>query len=111
MDTVATMKPILAIVFGLAAVTAAQAQSVFFGAGYADYSAGDAEDQAAFSLEYQHRPFHEAPWFSATWAAALTVDTDGNTHLGAGLAGYYRFRIVGSSKAAFCLAIITSPIP
>ena len=91
MDTVATMKPILAIVFGLAAVTAAQAQSVFFGAGYADYSAGDAEDQAAFSLEYQHRPFHEAPRFSATWAVALTVDTDGDTHLGAGLAGHYRF--------------------
>ena len=91
MDTVITMKPLLVIAFSLTAVTAVQAQSIVFGAGYADYSAGDAEDQAALSLKYQHRPFHEATRFSATWAAALTVNTDGDTHLGAGLSGLYSF--------------------
>lgn len=86
------MKTLLFLVFALVAATAAQAQSVIFGAGYADFSASEGEDQAVFSLEYQHRPFHEATRFSATWGAALTVDTDGDTHLGAGLVGIYTFR-------------------
>ncbi len=85
------MKSLLVLAFTLAAAGAAQAQSVIFGAGYADYSAGSGDDQAIFSLEYQHRPFHEATRFSATWGAALTVDTDGDTHLGAGLVGLYSF--------------------
>ena len=52
------MKPLLVVAFCLTAVTTAHAQSVIVGAGYADYSAGNAEDQSVFSLEYQHRPFH-----------------------------------------------------
>lgn len=85
------MKTLIILAFTLAAASAAQAQSVVFGAGYADYSNSNGEDQTVFSLEYQHRPFHEATRFSATWGAALTVDTDGDTHLGAGLVGLYSF--------------------
>ncbi|EEE37806.1 hypothetical protein RKLH11_1643 [Rhodobacteraceae bacterium KLH11] len=79
------------LAFALIASSAAQAQSVIFGAGYADYSNSNGDDQAIFSLEYQHNPFHEATRFSATWGAALSVDTDGDTHVGAGLVGVYTF--------------------
>ncbi|WP_037312003.1 acyloxyacyl hydrolase [Ruegeria halocynthiae] len=75
----------------LLAANAVQAQSIVVGAGYADFSASDSDDQAIFSLEYQHRPFHEATRFSATWGTALSVDTDGDTHIGAGLIGTYAF--------------------
>ncbi|RLJ98969.1 acyloxyacyl hydrolase [Ruegeria conchae] len=85
------MKPLVILAFALAAATSAQAQSIIFGAGYADYSHSDGDDQAIFSLEYQHRPFHEATRFSATWGGALSVDTDGDTHIGAGLIGVYSF--------------------
>ncbi|MEM6658194.1 MAG: acyloxyacyl hydrolase [Pseudomonadota bacterium] len=73
------------------AATAVQAQSVIFGAGYADYSEDTADDLAIFSVEYQHAPFYEATRLSATWGAALTVDTDGDTHVGVGLVGAYSF--------------------
>ena len=73
----------------LLTATSVQAQSVVFGAGYADFSNSDGNDQAIFSLEYQHRPFHQATRFSAGWGTALTVDTDGDTHIGAGLVGIY----------------------
>ena len=85
------MKTLVILTFALAAATSAQAQSIIFGAGYADYSNSDGDDQAIFSLEYQHRPFHEATRFSATWGGALSVDTDGDTHIGAGLIGVYSF--------------------
>ncbi|WP_299943547.1 acyloxyacyl hydrolase [uncultured Ruegeria sp.] len=85
------MKLLVILAFALTAATAAQAQSIIFGAGYADYANSDGEDQAIFSLEYQHRPFHEATRFSATWGGALSVDTEGNTHVGAGLIGLYSF--------------------
>ncbi len=85
------MKSLIVLVFTLIAATTAQAQSVIFGAGYADFSSSNGEDQAIFSLEYQHRPFHEATRFSAGWGTALTVDTDGDTHIGAGLFGVYTF--------------------
>jgi len=71
--------------------TAAQAQSIVFGAGYADFSDDEAEDQAIFSLEYQHRPFYEAERVSATWGGALTVDEAGDVHVGVGLIGFYTF--------------------
>ncbi|WP_420586372.1 acyloxyacyl hydrolase [Ruegeria sp.] len=74
----------------LAAPTA-QAQSVIFGAGYSDFSDSAARDEAIFSLEYQHRPFHEATRFSATWGSALSVDTAGDFHIGIGLVGIYTF--------------------
>ncbi len=85
------MKPFLVLAFALLAAHTAQAQSIIFGAGYTDFSDSDADDQAIFSLEYQHRPFHETTRFSATWGAALSVDTDGDTHIGAGLVGLYSF--------------------
>lgn len=85
------MKPLLVLAFTLATTGAAQAQSVILGAGFADFSSGAGDDQAVLSLEYQHRPFYEATRFSASWGAALTVDTDGDTHLGIGLVGLYTF--------------------
>lgn len=85
------MKYLVFMAFALMAATTAQAQSIVFGAGYADFSHSEAEDQAIVSLEYQHRSFYEATRFSATWGAALSVDTDGDTHVGAGLIGLYTF--------------------
>lgn len=69
----------------------APAQSVIFGAGYADFSDSFSVDQAIFSVEYQHRPFHRAERFSATWGVAISSDKDGDSHIGAGLIGTYRF--------------------
>ncbi len=71
--------------------SAAQAQSVVFGAGYSDFSDSDAKDQAMVALEYQHRPFYEAKRLSATWGGALTVDEAGDVHVGVGLIGFYTF--------------------
>jgi hypothetical protein len=75
----------------LLAAQTAQAQSLVFGAGYSDFSNSAAEDEAAFALEYHHRPFHKATRFSASWGAALTVDTASNVHIGIGLIGLYTF--------------------
>jgi hypothetical protein len=83
------------ILFASAAVftvaTTAQAQSIILGAGYADYSSSNSEDLGIISLEYQHRPFHEATRFSATWGGTVSVTEDGDTHVGAGLIGIYTF--------------------
>ncbi|WP_254439244.1 acyloxyacyl hydrolase [Ruegeria arenilitoris] len=76
----------------LLAATSANAQSVILGAGYAGLADSPYEDQAIFALEYQHRPFHEAARFSATWGSALSVDVDGDYHIGLGLVGIYTFR-------------------
>lgn len=85
------MKSLFVSVALFLAATSAHAQSVIFGAGYADFSNGNGDDVAVFSLEYQHSPFYEANRFNATWGTALTVDTDGDTHIGAGLIGIYSF--------------------
>ncbi|MES0864029.1 acyloxyacyl hydrolase [Ruegeria sp. SCPT10] len=80
---------LFASLIAFATPAVAQAQTVIFGAGYADYSDSASVDQGIVSLEYQHRPFHQATRFSATWGAALSVDEDGDTHIGAGLVGIY----------------------
>lgn len=85
------MKYLLASAALSAFATMAPAQSVIFGAGYADFSDSFSVDQAIFSLEYQHRPFHQAERFSATWGVAISSDKDGDSHIGAGLIGTYRF--------------------
>ena len=85
------MKFLLIFTAFLLSAATAHAQSVIFGAGYADFSDSNGEDQAIFSLEYQHNPFHQATRFSAGWGAALTVDVDSDTHIGAGLIGVYSF--------------------
>ncbi|MDA7964688.1 acyloxyacyl hydrolase [Ruegeria sp.] len=85
------MRSLIIAALGLLAAGSVQAQSIIFGAGYADFSDSQSVDQALFSLEYQHRPFHEATRFSATWGAAVSVDEDGDTHIGAGLVGIYAF--------------------
>ncbi|WP_245222587.1 acyloxyacyl hydrolase [Ruegeria sp. HKCCSP351] len=76
-------------VMAATACVSAQAQTIVFGAGYADYSEDTSEDQGLISIEYHHAPFHQATRFRAGWGAALTVDEDGDTHIGAGLIGQY----------------------
>ncbi len=85
------MKSFVAALVLIMAAPAAYAQTIIFGAGYSDFSDSDADDEAAFSLEYQHRPFYEATRVSATWGSALTVDTAGDVHIGIGLIGFYTF--------------------
>ncbi len=85
------MKSFVAALVLVMAAPAAYAQTIIFGAGYSDFSDSDADDEAAFSLEYQHRPVYEATRVSATWGSALTVDTAGDVHIGIGLIGFYTF--------------------
>nr|WP_170417003.1 acyloxyacyl hydrolase [Ruegeria atlantica] len=85
------MRSIVLALGALFAATSVHAQSVVFGAGYADFSDSNSKDQAVFSVEYQHRPFYEATRLSATWGGALTVDEAGDLHVGAGLIGLYTF--------------------
>ncbi|WP_171100514.1 acyloxyacyl hydrolase [Ruegeria sp. HKCCD7255] len=85
------MKTTLTLIALTLAATAAQAESIILGAGYKDFSNSNGDDQATFSLEYQHRPFHEATRFSAGLGASLTFDTAGDTHIAAGLVGIYSF--------------------
>jgi len=84
------MKTLLLASVATAIATTLQAQSIILGAGYADFSNSQSEDQALIALEYQHRPFHEATRFSAGWGAALSVDEEGDTHIGVGLVGVYK---------------------
>lgn len=67
------------------------AQTLILGAGYADFSNGQSLDQGLISLEYQHRPFHQAERFSAGWGGALSVHENGDLHAGAGLYSIYTF--------------------
>ncbi|MCG7518655.1 acyloxyacyl hydrolase [Ruegeria sp. Ofav3-42] len=85
------MKYFAAIIALLFAAQTAQAQSVVFGAGFSDFSDSLSKDEAVISVEYHHRPFHEATRFSATWGGALTVDTAADFHIGIGLIGTYTF--------------------
>ncbi|WP_298849800.1 acyloxyacyl hydrolase [uncultured Ruegeria sp.] len=80
---------LLATVLTVSASVTGNAQTVVFGAGYADFSDDASEDQGLISLEYQHSPFHQAARFSAGWGAALSVHENGDTHIGAGLIGLY----------------------
>ncbi len=84
------MKKTLALLAVLAlSAGAAHAQSIILGAGFADFSDSDSDDNALIALEYQHRPFHQAARFSVGWGAALSIDEAGDTHIGAGLVGLY----------------------
>ncbi len=85
------MNKLLTTAVFLTFASAAQAQSIIVGAGYADFSDSASADQAIFSLEYHHRPFHQAERFSATWGAAISSDKDGDSHIGVGLIGTYTF--------------------
>ncbi|MCL6283831.1 acyloxyacyl hydrolase [Ruegeria sp. 2012CJ41-6] len=81
---------LLAALLLTAGANVAQAQSLIVGAGYADFSNNRGKDQALFALDYHHSPFHEAMRFSAGWGGTLSIDTSGDTHIGAGLYGVYR---------------------
>jgi len=85
------MKPVLALVALFALTSTAHAQSIVFGAGYADYSDSASEDQGIIALEYHHKPFHQAARFSAGFGGALSIDEDGDTHVGVGVVGTYTF--------------------
>lgn len=74
-------------VFGIA--TAAHAQEVVLGGGYADYNHAPARDGAIIALEYHHSAFRQSEHFTASFGGALSVDEFSNAHLGVGIVGTY----------------------
>ncbi|WP_171235348.1 acyloxyacyl hydrolase [Ruegeria sp. HKCCA6837] len=80
---------LLATALTVSAYATAQAQQVIFGAGYANFSDNASEDQALFSLEYHHKPFHQATRFSVGWGTALSLHENGDFHIGLGVVGLY----------------------
>ncbi|KUJ81376.1 acyloxyacyl hydrolase [Ruegeria profundi] len=99
------MKTLLTTIAFIATAQIAQAQSLVFGAGFADFSSGGAKDRAAFSLEYQHRPFYEIHQIAFAWGISILVDTTGDFYIGAGLVGTYeiadRWFLEGSVMPGF----------
>lgn len=75
----------------LAGSSYVQAQTLILGAGYADFSDSQSQDQGLISLEYHHRPLYQAERFSAGLGAALSVHDNGDIHAGAGVYGVYAF--------------------
>lgn len=85
------MKTLIIIIALIAGASLANAQSLVVGAGFADFSGGSAEDHAAVSLEYQHRPFYEARQIAFGWGLSTFLDTARDFHVGAGIVGTYEF--------------------
>ena len=83
------MKRLTALAVATCLAGPAAAQSVVVGAGYTDFGARSADDQAVFSFEYQHAPFHRADRLAIGLGGALSVHADGDTHLGLGIVGTY----------------------
>ncbi|SCZ64658.1 acyloxyacyl hydrolase [Epibacterium ulvae] len=78
--------------FGAVAPSTASAQSLVFGAGFADFSAGEADDGAIVSLDYLHTPFWERGALSAGWGATAALTDSGDGFIGGGLAGRYELK-------------------
>lgn len=83
------MRTVLTILAIIAAATSLDAQQIVLGAGYADFSHDRSDDQPALSLEYHLQPFYEATRLHAGFAGALSAHTNGDVHLGIGLAATY----------------------
>ena len=73
------------------AITASQslAQEIIVGAGYTRHNGVLAIDDAAFSLEYKHRPFYDGQRLDFAFGAALSGDMEGDIHAGLGIVGTY----------------------
>ena len=69
----------------------ASAQEWIFGLGYSNFSRAGSVDSAQVAVEYQHTPFFENGRFSAGAAGVLSVQTEGDVFVGAGITGKFRF--------------------
>lgn len=67
----------------------AEAREFVIGGGYTDFSNDDSQNSGLISLEYHHDPFFERGRFALHWTGGVTVDFQGDTHVGLGLAGTY----------------------
>ena len=71
--------------------TTLSAQQVVVGVGHSDFNFDLALDAAVFEIEYQHTPFHDTDHWDVSWGVALSVDSENDVFLGAGLVGIYDF--------------------
>lgn len=78
------------LAIGLAAwASAAPAQQVVLGAGYADFANDVSLDRAVLAIEYHHDPFLTRDRFTLGLGAALSVHATGDFFAGIGLAAVY----------------------
>lgn len=84
----------LAIAVFLAVVCSpmAHAQSITFGIGHTKFVSGDASNHPIFSLEYQHAPFKSIGNWNFGAGGALSVDSNGDGHVGIGFFATFDFR-------------------
>ena len=73
-------------------VTAAQAQSVVLGLGYADFSDDQGEDTGQVSIEYHHTPFFQGERMSVAVAAAASATGENDYFIGAGVVAHWPLR-------------------
>lgn len=73
----------------IATASFAQAQEYVLGAGYVDFSNEQGEDAGLVVAEYHSRPFYESGRLAVQWAAALSLHTTGDAHIGVGVGGTY----------------------
>ncbi len=70
---------------------AAPAQEVVLGAGFADFSADEAQDTAVISLDYHHAPFYSNGRFDLGPGGAIEIDGEADAFVGIGLVARYGF--------------------
>jgi hypothetical protein len=80
-----------ALVLATFSAAPAVAQEWIFGLGYSSFSRPGATDSAQLAVEYQHTPFLEKGRFTARPAGVISVQTEGDVFIGAGVAGRFSF--------------------
>lgn len=73
-------------------VTAARAQSVVLGLGYADFSDDQGKDTGQVSIEYHHTPFFQGERMSVAVAAAASATGENDYFIGAGVVAHWPLR-------------------
>ncbi|WP_109466256.1 acyloxyacyl hydrolase [Albibacillus kandeliae] len=71
---------------------AAHAQSVTFGAGYADFSDDQSKDAARIALEYHFAPFHQGAISSFALGTMASVDSEKDYFIGFGVVGTWTLK-------------------
>lgn len=82
----------VAAIIGAVCSPMAQAESLIFGLGYTRYSDDSADDFTLFSVEYQVDPFKSVGRWDFGLAGALSIDANGDGHLGLGLYTIYNLQ-------------------
>ncbi|MBL4766633.1 MAG: acyloxyacyl hydrolase [Rhodobacteraceae bacterium] len=67
----------------------AQAETLIFGVGHTRFSDDNADDFPIFSLELQRDPFKSVGGWDFGLGGAVSIDTNGDGHLGLGLYAIY----------------------